>query len=105
MIEVYIGKTDGRYNRWKVIGHAGYAELGKDIVCAAVSALTCTLEEALIQLTDARVTEYRYASQEEPKMLLLNPSAQTDLLLGMFRAGIEGIEAEYPDYVKLHLET
>ena len=30
-----------------IAGHAGYAEKGKDIVCAAVTALACTLEKCM----------------------------------------------------------
>ncbi len=48
-------------NRIALYGHANYAEPGKDIVCAAVSALVYTLQESVERLTDDDV--YRYASQ------------------------------------------
>ena len=35
-----------------VDGHAGYAEIGNDIICAAVSALTQGLVHSLKALTD-----------------------------------------------------
>ena len=34
---------DRRHGLLEIDGHAGYAEKGKDIVCAAVSALACSL--------------------------------------------------------------
>ena len=46
MIEVTVRK-----DRITVSGHAGYAEAGKDIVCAGVTALTQSLVSSLIELT------------------------------------------------------
>jgi len=43
MIEVKIQRApDGLVERFEAKGHAGYAEAGKDIVCAAVSAVMLT---------------------------------------------------------------
>ena len=42
MIEVRI-----RPERIEIFGHAGYAEPGKDIVCAGVTALTQTLIQSI----------------------------------------------------------
>lgn len=36
-------RMDRRHGLLEIDGHAGYAEKGKDIVCAAVSALACSL--------------------------------------------------------------
>ena len=47
MIEVRI-----RPERIEIFGHAGYADPGKDIVCAGVTALTQTLIQSIDDLTD-----------------------------------------------------
>lgn len=39
-------------------GHAGYAEPGRDIICAAVSALYLHLMNSIEELTDATGREY-----------------------------------------------
>ena len=39
-----------------VDGHAGYAEIGNDIICAAVSALTQGLVHSLKALTDDEIS-------------------------------------------------
>lgn len=39
-----------------VDGHAGYAEIGNDIICAAVSALTQGLVHSLKSLTDDEIS-------------------------------------------------
>ena len=48
-------------NGLTIDGHAGYAEIGKDIVCAAVSSLTQGLIHSLKALTDDEIS-YRDAS-------------------------------------------
>lgn len=50
MIEVKINLCGIRMN-----GHAGYHNNGADIVCAAVSALTCNLVNSLQELTDNKI--------------------------------------------------
>lgn len=89
----------------RVEGHAGYAEVGKDIVCSAVSTLTVTLENALGQLLDATIQESQYVGESNPRIFISAPDNKTDLLVEMYKIGIEGVQEAYPDYVKLHLET
>lgn len=105
MIDVYIRKSGDHYMEFHVEGHAGYAEMGKDIVCSAVSALTVTLENALGQLLDATIMEKRYVGDSNPRIFIFAPNNKTDLLIGMYKIGIEGVQEAFPDYVKLHLET
>ena len=49
-ITIYKSKQ-GEYKRLTCKGHAGYARAGKDIVCAAVSALVITTINSLEELT------------------------------------------------------
>lgn len=86
-------------------GHAGYAEYGKDIVCASVSALTITLENSLGVLSDTLIATKQYVNEKMPRTYILEPSDKTDLLISMYKIGIEGVQEAYPDHVKLHLET
>jgi hypothetical protein len=51
MIQIRVRKEKGEYLFFKSRGHAGYAEEGHDIICAAVSALIITTENALDKLT------------------------------------------------------
>ena len=44
-----------RENRLTIEGHAGYAEPGKDIVCAGVTALTQTLIKSIEDLTEDKI--------------------------------------------------
>nr|DAI75720.1 MAG TPA: YsxB-like protein [Caudoviricetes sp.] len=58
-----------RYHRVTVKGHAGTAPAGEDLVCAAVSALCCTLAENVAQL-------HRLRKVTEPEIRLENGDAE-----------------------------
>ncbi len=47
MIKITFLKRDGVYYGFREEGHAGYDESGKDIVCAAVSAMTMLVVNAI----------------------------------------------------------
>ena len=84
----------------KVDGHAGYAPIGYDIVCAAVSALTETLIASLEELTENRI------SVEEGKGFVHlrfrdEPDHEAVVLMDAFQIGVDGIAALYPEYVQV----
>lgn len=91
----------GRILGFRVRGHAGQGTYGKDIVCAAVSALTQAaiigLEEYLglepKVVIEAGLLECRL--QERPAAL----AAQVDAILETMVLGLAGVAAEYPDCV------
>ena len=51
MITVTVSKKNNSYVSFTSKGHAGYAEEGQDIICAAVSALVINTVNSLEQLT------------------------------------------------------
>ena len=105
MIDIFIRKSGDHYTEFQVRGHAGYAERGKDIVCASVSALTIALENSLGALSDVPILTKQYVNEEIPHIYIPVPSDKTDVMIESYRIGIEGVQEAYPDYVKLHLET
>lgn len=94
MIEVNITQTG-----LTVEGHAGYAETGKDIVCAAVSALTQTLIAGIESLTDDRISY-----EIKPGKVHINYkdlSERSQLLVDSFFIGISEIITAYgEEYVR-----
>ena len=52
MITIKVRKKNGSYEEFISKGHAGYAEAGQDIVCAAVSALIINTVNSLEKFTD-----------------------------------------------------
>lgn len=82
-----------------VDGHAEYAETGKDIVCAAVSALTQTLIAGIKSLTDDRIS-YEI-KPGKVNIVFENLSKQAQLLVDSFFIGISGIITAYgEEYVR-----
>ena len=94
MIEVRI-----RPERIEISGHAGYAEPGKDIVCAGVTALTQTLIQSIENLTDDKI-EYRI-SPGKVEVEYRNLSEKSKTLVDSFFVGIRLIADEFPDYVAI----
>lgn len=87
-------------NGISITGHADYGPKGKDIVCAAISTLTETLEESLHQpsLTDIEVVK----GDGEVKIRYKNePTDTAELLIGSFFIGCEGVAETYPDHVRV----
>ena len=94
LIEVKI-----RENEIAIFGHAGYAEPGKDIVCAGVTALTETLVKSLEDLTED-VIEYEI-SPGWVDIQFGNLSGQGQLLVDSFFLGLCLIAADFPDHIKI----
>ena len=86
-------------NSIRVKGHAGYAEMGKDIVCAGVSVLVQTLIQSLEDLTDTKFEYEMAAGVADIKFEHLSSRAR--LLVSAFFIGVELIATEYPHHVRL----
>ena len=82
-----------------VSGHAGYAPLGQDIVCAAISTLTQTLIQAIQELT-ADTIQYRI-SPGGVDIQHGDLSADAQLLVDSFFVGCRMVADAYPDYVRV----
>ena len=90
-------------------GHSGRAEAGNDIVCAAVSILTCTCVNALESVCGVipRVTEYNadkgiLAFELPDRTETENEKAQ--ILMKALRQGLEDLAAEYTQNVTLWIK-
>nr|DAX06648.1 MAG TPA: YsxB-like protein [Bacteriophage sp.] len=94
MIEVRI-----RPERIEISGHAWYAEPGKDIVCAGVTALTQTLIQSIKDLAGDEI-EYRI-SPGKAEIEYRNLSEKSKTLVDSFFVGICLIAEEFPEYMKV----
>ena len=80
-------------------GHAGYAESGKDIVCAGVTALTENLIDSIESLTEDTI-QYNI-SPGRVNIYFKNLSGAGKLLVDSFFLGICSIEQDFPEHVKI----
>lgn len=74
-------------------GHAGHRVNGQDIVCSAVSALTCNLITSLEQLTDNRIRADTGSGRTIIEWQQLSDTGK--LLVDSWFLGLSAINEEY----------
>ena len=100
---LYLDST-GNYTGFSVRGHAGYAEAGSDIVCAAVSALTTTCVNAMESVAGVLPGTDGALGAEIPMDLTASQLHDCQVLLGALRQGLADLVEGYPRYVSLSIE-
>lgn len=88
-----------------ITGHAGFDRYGRDIVCAAVSALSINAVNSIEQITK----DHFYTEQKDGNLkfrLVTNDNPGTQLLLKSFILGLESIRETYGDkYIRIIIRT
>lgn len=95
--QIFESKT-GQIERFYVTGHAGSDEYGRDLVCAAVSALTINFVNSVEELCHLKLrSDVRegYYDVEVPE------SADVQLLAKSLASGLSGIAKEYGMYIQI----
>ena len=100
---VFYRNPDGKLYGFSLKGHAGFEEVGKDVVCAAVSALSINTVNAAENLTDAGFS----CEQGESGALdfrFTDPMGDREqLLMDALELGLSGIQQEYgKKYLSIH---
>ena len=73
-------------------GHAGYAEYGQDVICAAVSALALNMANSVETFTDGGSFSFSFPDKI---------SSESQLLMKSLILGLENIRDEYgAEYIK-----
>ncbi len=95
MIKIYLSD-----NEIKLTGHAGYADFGKDIVCAAASTCLITTVNALESIDES------YLSVEQKTNEVIVTINKTDeieskLINNMIEIFTE-LESQYPKNIKIY---
>lgn len=94
--------AEGKICEFRSRGHTGYAEEGRDLVCAGVSAIVQTavlgLEEYL-KLKPKVEQEKGYLSCQLERDIFLN--REIDAILETMVLGLRAIEREHPEYLKV----
>lgn len=82
----------------KIVGHAGYAQNGKDIVCASVSSIVITSVNAILRLENESIFYQEQEGMVEIQIIKHNHITDT-LILNMIEL-LKELEKEYPKYIK-----
>lgn len=99
---------DENIRSFSVKGHAGFAQRGQDIVCAAVSVLAQTavigLEEHGRMLPEV-AQQAGDMSCELPKEMNETQSLVAEAILKTCYLGMLAVKNEYPDYLNIEVTT
>ena len=95
---------EDRITGFSISGHSGYAEAGKDIVCAAISAIV-TLAEATINDVCGAKAKVRVKEEDARVTLTLPASCDEEdavqaVLAGMLLT-LAGMRDDYPDFIEV----
>lgn len=80
-------------------GHANYAPIGQDIVCAGVSTLAQTLIQSIEDMTEDTIEYSMQSGMVEIRHRNLSANAQ--LLVDSFFIGMNLIAGTYPKHVRI----
>ena len=81
-------------------GHAGYAEPGKDIVCAGVTALVQGLIRSMEDLVSDKISYKISPGRVDIHYWYLSKAGT--LLVDSFFIGVCQIASEFPDHVRIY---
>ena len=99
MIQVSIGMCEEHIISLQCKGHAGYAEAGKDLVCAGVSSILFgalnALDEMESKSVDLRVTNSKISIRVK------EDSEHIQLLLKMILIQLKTVQESYQEYIEI----
>ncbi len=106
MIEVIIRKNKaGKYIGFNVSGHAGYAQSGHDIVCAATSALVINTVNSIETLTE---TQSNVSFEEKTGIINLDFKSdlciKAEVLMDSLVLGLKAIREDNEKYIKISIK-
>lgn len=95
MIQATFKKKNDKIYWYNVEGHANYAEVGNDIVCAGVSSLFITVTNTLLS--------FGRTFERDGGYFILDSSVKEDVCLKVLFDGLSEIAKEYPDYCRVEV--
>ena len=98
MIDIRYTQHDNHITSLEISCHAGFAESGKDLVCAAVSGITFGLLNALDELTDVKNMT---VGDNLIQVKVDNPTAESDLLLSAGIIQLKTVQQQNQRFIKI----
>lgn len=103
MIKIKINKLNNKYSSINVSGHSNYDEVGKDIVCAGVSAITIGGLNALVNSNKKGINSKVSDGYVNIDVLDLDDN-NLQLIMDVMVIQLKSIEESYKKYVKINEE-
>ena len=102
MITIEIRKSGNEYVGFSSKGHAGYAEEGYDIICAAVSVLTVNTINSIEKFTEDAFKAEVADGMVRWKFTEIPLSKEANLLMDSLVLGLKDIQENYgKKYIKI----
>ncbi len=105
MTNITIYKSNDLNIGFRVFGHSGYDDSGKDIVCAGISALTINFINSVEEFMDDR---FVVTTNEEDGMIDFKfestPSKESQVLIDSLVFGLENLEQDYKDFISIEFQ-
>lgn len=101
MIRVTLHARGDRLTGFECSGHAGFAQAGNDIVCAAVSVLAYTCVNALESVAGVKPL----VKASSGRMILALPRGSgrdAQVIMKTLRQGLRDVKDAYPDHLLLN---
>ena len=102
---VFHRDADGHFTGYSAKGHAGFAEAGQDIVCAAVSVLgaTCvnSLESVCGIVPQVTANEDGALAFSLPSLPDAGKHHDAQVLMGALEQGLKDLAEQFPRYIRL----
>ncbi|WOV82925.1 ribosomal-processing cysteine protease Prp [Sporosarcina jeotgali] len=104
MIQITVQEqASGRISSFEMSGHADYAEHGKDLVCAAASAVSFGAVNAIISLTG--VTPAIQQGEDGGYLKVVLPETEEDhdqqVIMRAMIVSMQTIEQDYAQFIKI----
>ena len=104
MIKVQVYKKDRQFTRFDVIGHAGFATHGTDIICASVSAIAQTAVLGLIRVANIELViekKQGLLKVEIPRKYFDTKELEISIVIGTMLEGIRDLQKQFPKHINL----
>ncbi len=110
MVKITIVYSDKLPISIEAVGHSGYEERGKDIVCSAVSVLMFTAMESINEVAKVNLNtemdeKTAYMKFEIPKDISKKQISDCEIILKTIIIGLKGVARSYKQYVTLKEEV
>lgn len=105
----FVLDADGNVKSFTVSGHAGYAEEGSDIVCAAVSSGVQMLEMQIAQAVGEEKASFEVAGDAEISYRIPDLSGEEKFavnnMVNGFMRYMQSVSKHYKDYLTFKMEV
>lgn len=92
-------KIDIKKDLIKITGHAGYADAGKDIVCASVSSIVYTSVNGIMNIDQDAI---KFSDKKDIlEIKIINKSKVVNILINSMIDLLEDLENQYPENIKI----